>query len=77
MNLQIIQDQKHLAPGIPHHPNQKFNHQTRVHRLSVHHEPHLPLVGDGRNQTQILSPNTIALGGHVLGPTSRRYSGKL
>ena len=53
MNTKIIQNQKDFTPGILGQAGHELDQKLGIHGIPVHHEPHLSLVGDGRNHTDM------------------------
>lgn len=53
MNTKIIQNQADLATGIFRQTGHKLDQALGIHGIALHHEPHLPTVGDGRDNTEM------------------------
>jgi hypothetical protein len=53
MNTKIIQNQKDITTGIFCQSGHKLDQKFGIHCIPVHHESHLPAVGDGRYHTDM------------------------
>lgn len=49
MDTQIVQNEKDLSLRILEQLLDEFRQHLRIHAVLVHHESHLPLIGDGRD----------------------------
>ena len=58
VHFKIIQDQEDLAVHVLDQPCEELLHDRRVHSLAEQHEPHLTLVGNRGDQTDILPSGT-------------------
>jgi hypothetical protein len=75
MNLQIVPDQKRLAPRIFYQSTQKFDHQTCVYCLPVYRKSRLPRLVSLEIESRFSLQTQIRGTGSVLGNTNNSKKG--